>query len=324
LRVGDIQPHQPLALRPWVAPASAAAERPRLALATTCGQGHWPDLGDLVDAARDLGIDRLALGPACTPEQVEQVIARLGDDARLCSLHVACPHPVDDAGGLAALPSLADPDPLLGEVIVRWAEETIRLASYWGVPTVVLDLDEPTQVRPAPRDDVAHPASARGERLIAARSRLDDLALLCEEAGVRLALRTPRSRTALPQLSELVELLSAANPGQLGYWHDTGRAQLLEFDDGQPAIDWLTATAGWLAGYYLHDATVRDSQVTDAHQGRPEPIAYLVPGQGTVDFTAALSWATPETPLVVTLAGDVLAADLASSLDYLTQRLPSP
>lgn len=327
--MADVQPHQPLRSRPWAAPPEVTEPvGPRLALSTRWGIGRLADLGELVDDARRLGIRRLALGPGCTADHVEQVIARLGDDVRLCSLTNVCPWPLDDDGEPASLPSLAEPDPIAREIIVRWTEETIRLASYWGVPLVVVNFTslasdtvqatDLTTLAHASRNPVAA-ATARtrlltyrrtvaGPAFDAAMSSLDDLLPLCEEAGVRLGLATPASLLAPLSFEELFEVLARFPDAPVGYWHDTGQAQRLESAGLHPAQDWLTTFADRLVGLSLHDE--RDG--TD----------HLPPGTGLVDFAAALAHASAATPCMVDVAPTQTEAAVAQGLAHLRARLP--
>jgi sugar phosphate isomerase/epimerase len=329
--VADVQPHQPLRSRPWSPPSPAAEPAgPRLALSTTWGVGRLADLGDLVDDARRLGVDQLALGPGCTADHVEQIIAHLGNDVRLCSLTNVCPWPLDDADRPATLPSLAEPDPIAREIIVRWTEETIRLASHWGVPVVVLSLDPLTGATDHAADlalllpgaaDPAVAATVRS-RLLAHRHAiadaafealvrsLDDLLPLCEEAGVHLGVTTPASLFAPPSLEEMFELLARFTGAPLGYWHDTGHAERLRLAGLRPAQDWLTTFAARLVGFTLHD-------VVDGDDLQP-------PGTGQIDFGAVLAGATAATPCVVAVGPQATLDAVAQSLAFLQARLPQP
>jgi sugar phosphate isomerase/epimerase len=322
--VGDVQPHQPLTLHPRARRASPPPAGPSLALSTMWGIGRLDDLGALVDEARRLGVRQLELNDQCTPRLVEQVIARLGDEVRLCSLHNVCPWPVDDDGRRLSLPSLAEPDPIAREVIVRWTEETIRLAAYWGIPAVVIHLGE----LPDGRDQEAalqalvlagqgetagagaarqrlieHRRAAVGPYLAAAARSLEELLPLCEEAGVRLGLETRADYLDLPTFEELGELLARFDSEYLGYWHDTGHAQRQQALGLRAARDWLAAYGRRLVGLHLHDCV----GLADHHR----------PGTGAVDFAAALAAAGAATPCVCEFSPRLSEAEVASGLDYL-------
>lgn len=322
--MGDVRPHQPLTLYPRLRREPPLPAGPPLALSTMWGIGRLDDLGELVDEARRLGVRQLELNDRCTPRLVEQVIARLGDEVRLCSLHNVCPWPVDDDGRQLSLPSLAEPDPIAREVIVRWTEETIRLAAHWGIPAVVVHLGELPNGRDqeaalqalvlAGQGDTAGAAAARqrliehrravvGPYLAAATRSLEELLPLCEEAGVRLGLETRADYLDLPTFEELGELLARFDSQHLGYWHDTGHAQRQQALGLRAASDWLAAYSQRLVGLHLHDCV----GLTD--HGRP--------GAGEVDFAAALAAAGPATPRVCEFSHRLSEAEVASGLDYL-------
>jgi sugar phosphate isomerase/epimerase len=295
-----------------------------LSLSTTWGTGRLADLGELVDEARALGIRRLELGRACTPRVVEQIIARLGDDVRLSSLHNVCPRPVDDHDEPVSLPSLAEPDPLAREVIVRWTEETIRLAAYWGVPAVVLHLGEIPIDRAVeaelharrraggaatPAGVVAlarlraHRQAVAGPYWAAARRSLEEILLLAEEAGVRLGLETRADLMDLPSFDELGRLLAEFPSDMLGYWHDTGHAQRQQALGAARAADWLAAYGRRLVGLHLHDCAGLDD--------------HLPPGTGEVDFAAVLAAAPPAALHVCEFRSTLTAAQVATGLAHL-------
>jgi sugar phosphate isomerase/epimerase len=325
--VVDSQPYAPLPARPRPAgpPEPATPRRaPRLALSTMWGIGRLTDLGELVDEIRRLGLARIELNFNCLPPMVEQIIGRLGDDVRITSLHNVCPWPVDDDGRAVALPSLAEPDPLAREIIVRWTEETIRLASYWGVPAVVLHLGEipfgreleaevhrlyragqhGTPTWQAALDALAaHREAVAGPYREAAWRSLDDLLLLAEEAGVRLGVETRADLIDLPNFAEMGQVLDRFDSEALGYWHDTGHAQRQATLVALAPSAWLDAFGDRLVGCHLHDCAGLDD--------------HLAPGTGAVDFAAVRAVVAPDTPCVGEFHNRLGEAEVAAGLTHL-------
>lgn len=208
------------------------------------------------------------------------------------ALHNFCPHPADHdalepSGDLFRLSSLDERERSLA---VAYTRRTIRHAAELGAGAVVLHLGsidgaEPATLRAAverwgPLSESTRRVLRRWMALRAWRARphLEAVARalepLAEEAaahGVRLGLETRVHLHELPDPDELA-LLLARFDGAVGYWHDTGHAEIRARYGLAGPHAWLDRFGHALVGVHLSDARGwRD---------------HLAPGRGTVDFGA--------------------------------------
>ena len=107
----------------------------------------------------------------------------------------------------------------------------------------------------------------------------------------------------MPVVEEAEELLDAFPSPMLGYWHDTGHAQRLDALGYYPHRRWLERLGDRLVGMHLHDCRgLRD---------------HLIPGRGTVDFAAVVSYLRADTVRSCEFDYDCEVADIREGLDYL-------
>jgi sugar phosphate isomerase/epimerase len=109
------------------------------------------------------------------------------------------------------------------------------------------------------------------ERMRALRRSLDELVPYAWARGVRLGLEN-RPICEVPSFDDVGQVLLWYPDDAVGYWHDTGHAQVQADLGITPHADWLRAYGHRLIGLHLHDAV--NLQV---HQA---------PGTGSVDWTS--------------------------------------
>ena len=73
-----------------------------------------------------------------------------------------------------------------------------------------------------------------------------------------------------PNFEDMGQVLTWFPDGTLGYWHDTGHAQVQEALGFTPQADWLRAYGHRLIGAHLHDEANLE--------------VHLAPGEGDVDW----------------------------------------
>ena len=112
-------------------------------------------------------------------------------------------------------------------------------------------------------------AHRRRERMNALRRSLDEMIPCAKARGVRLGLEN-RPICEVPNWEDMGQVLSWCPPDTVGYWHDTGHAQVQENLGITPHADWLRAYGRRLVGLHLHDAV--GCQV------------HCAPGAGSVDW----------------------------------------
>lgn len=278
---------------------------------STVWAAHGPHgLDGVVDRARAVGATGVELEYRLRERDFHPLVERLrAATLEIRSLHNYCPHPADfdhlePSADLFRLSSLDERERSLA---VAYTRRTIRRAAELGARAVVLHLgavdgEQPTTLRAAverwgPRSEEARRVLRRWMALRAWRARPHlevlrrALGPLAEEAarhGVRLGLETRVHLHEIPDPTELSELLERFG-GPVGYWHDTGHAEIRSRYGLPGQRGWLDRFGHALVGLHLSDARGwRD---------------HLAPGRGTVDF-AAVADRLPRGPLVATLEID--------------------
>lgn len=261
------------------------------ALSTMWTQLRHQDLGAFLSDAAALGFPAVELGHVVTPRMLQAMPTSPPPPVRV--LHHPCPNP----GGI---PELSDPDESRRAVALAAAEQTIEWAARLGARAVVLHLglvgvdrrwENALRARwlqgeaetPAFELLSGFVAGLRAGQapphLDAARRSLDHLVIAARHHGVRLGLENGEWVMAIPTLHEAEQILADSDPAVVGLWCDTGHATILE-RLGVDSLDaWLALAGPRLVGLHYHDvAGLRD---------------HLLPGRGTIDWTAVASRVTP-------------------------------
>jgi sugar phosphate isomerase/epimerase len=114
----------------------------------------------------------------------------------------------------------------------------------------------------------------------AALRSLAELAECAGRSGVRLGLENRRHPFEIPSPLELELLLQEHDRSTVGFWYDTGHAQVLANLGFHGPSDWLGPHAQRIVGVHFHDCVgLRD---------------HLLPGAGEIDFDDLGQWLPPE------------------------------
>lgn len=116
---------------------------------------------------------------------------------------------------------------------------------------------------------VTERAHQHREHMDALHRSLDELVAYASAHNIRLGLEN-RPAHEITNYAEMGEILSWYPADVIGYWHDTGHAQVQANLGFVPHADWLRAYASRVIGMHLHDAI----GVTNHH----------APGNGNVDW----------------------------------------
>jgi sugar phosphate isomerase/epimerase len=261
---------------------------------------------------------------------VPGILKALGEGIiKVSSTHNFCPLP---AGMVHPAPNLFEPSAPAGrgheqEQWLRHSRRTLDFAAQVRARAVVMHLgsvqffwlNPARQLRKFVRrhPTVAWPAEPRYQQRLARaveklrRRRpafwkqtlrsLEEILPYAVERGVRLGLENRERLEELPADEDFPGLLkSFVQPGQVGYWHDTGHAELKERMGVITQRRLLEENAAQLIGFHLHDVdeTGRDHQ----------PI-----GKGRVDFKMIRRFCQPHHLLVLELSPRVSLADVRES-----------
>jgi len=218
---------------------------------------------------------------------------------------------------------LSSPDEEGRKVAIKLAKETIDLAGEFRAEAVVLHLMEGDRalgeiLRDLHETKGPHSAEFRAAKghLMVSRARnqekvfplvvesLRELSVHANQRGVKLGLENRPNHYHIPSYEEVGVSLDMFEEGSVGYWHDTGHAQVQENLGFVKGEEWLRAFGSRLVGLHLDDTF----GVRDRH---------LAPGAGEVDFGKVLSHLPEDAILVCEVGSSASLRELEVGLDYL-------
>jgi len=265
----------------------------KFALSTRWNAQRHANGEDLVDEILDMGFDALELGYNLRRDLVPGIHNKLNDHAVVVnSVHNYCPVPLSAPRGHPELWTLADHDQRIRRNAVEHTRRTIEFAAEVDAKIVVMHSGNVKMQRFTER--LVHlyendgPYSAAYEKLKMKmqikRERkvkkqlgylyrgLELLLPALEATGVCLAIENLPTWESIPTEVELEQLLKTFNHPLLGYWHDTGHAQVRENLGLINHERWLERLQPWLKGMHVHDVA-------------PPACDHLMPPRGKLDFT---------------------------------------
>ncbi len=260
-------------LRPMASQAGAEQALPRrpVSLSTMWAVGRFERMVDFVRAAHRLGFAAIELNHQVTPAMLAEFIDLYqGGEVRISSVHDPCPRP----DGLTGAPQLSSPDGQQRRQAVDLARRTLDLAARLGATAVIVhagrvDIDltlerrlralfparheRPAPYRAALREMEAARAARRQPYYDAALRSLLAIQDHARALGLRVALENRYHYYEIPLADELARLLDSLDGAVVGYWHDTGHAQVQANVGYGRQEDWLARFGARLVGIHLHD-----------------------------------------------------------------------
>lgn len=132
---------------------------------------------------------------------------------------------------------------------------------------------------------------------------------LAQERGLKLCLENREGLEEMPLDANYPDFLAGLpQPEQVGYWHDTGHAQIKHQFGLLDHRTHLSSMADRLAGFHLHDVS---------ESGRD----HQVPGTGTIDFKMVAEFVRPHHTLVLELSPRLTSEQVLASRDYIASVL---
>lgn len=279
----------------------------------------------MLEEIRGLGFSRVELSHGIGAPLVEGILRALADGVvAVGSVHNFCPLPASATG---AAPNLFQPSARARDERRAWLRHslhTLDFARRVGAGHVVMHSGSvgfrlaspaPTLALGLGAGEARRARALRRLRKAAAATlpRVEDAyrALLPAAAALQLVLGLENREGVLelPLDAELPGLLARLDDPGLGYWHDTGHAEIKHRLGLLDPAAHLESLAGRLVGFHLHD--VDDS-------GRD----HRAVGTGTVDFGLVARFVRPEHALVLEpsprLSADEVRASRGRLLDVLS------
>lgn len=259
---------------------------------------------------RDLGFDYAELGHGTRISLVPGILDAVdAGEIKISSLHNFCPLPMGVTVAAPNLYQFSAERPRERELALRYTLKTLDLAARLNAPAVVLHLGS-IDMRPFTDkllDLAAHGGrdtpkyqklcaelderrEARKEPFIErTKSLLKQLLPEAESRGIKLGAENRQALEELPIESDFPFLFRELSSPNLGYWHDTGHAQIKE-NLGFIRHHMLAETLrDNLCGWHIHDVLF---------PGRD----HCPPGAGTIDFAALRPLLKPQQPKVFELS----------------------
>lgn len=296
---------------------------PEVQLSTMWAQKRARHIRDFFALGEAAGFSAFELGHHVRPHMLDG--AEPGR-WRVPSVHAPCPNPATlrDLSAEGILPSSLDEEK-------RWEAvaqilRTVDLAVEWGAGVVVVHLgrvDVDPQIENRLREiyrqgqENSPEYRALWERLVERRANLrepnfqatikslQEIVDYASARGIAIGLENRFYYQEIPDYEEMGILLNQYPSSQVGYWHDTGHAEVLENLDFTPHRAWLEAYAQRMVGIHFHDVMgVKDHRVA---------------GEGEIDFSAIARYLPREALRVCEFGHDYTSEEIARGREHLRQ-----
>jgi sugar phosphate isomerase/epimerase len=243
---------------------------------------------------------------------------------RISSLHNFCPLPIGYSHAAPNIYKFTSLDSRERENAVRHTLRTIEVAERVKASLVVLHygsvrMDDYTD-RLADLLELGEKDSPKYEKLCAelrqtlerrkaphieaAREPMDRIARAAEASGIKLGVENREALEELPIDNEIEALLEQVNRPIVGYWHDTGHAQIKDNLGFINHVGHLEGLASRLHGFHIHDV-------------RFPAMDHCPPGTGMIDFAALRHCVAPDHIRVLELNPAVPAPEVLRGLQYI-------
>lgn len=247
---------------------------------------------ELLSRIRDIGFDAIELDCHLPDAMLEEMRPKLGNDDQVVSIHNFCPIPrilpKEMAGGDAFLLSSTDKEER-GRA-VEYANKTIELGDSIECRVIVchfghVDITDPTdrlidlynkgEKESSDYELLLEEAGNKREfhyqrNLDAVFFSLEKLIRRAEALNVFIGIENRREFRQIPNVDEMGIILSEFGGANIGYWHNTGYAQIQGDLDIADHEDLLKKYSERMIGIHLNDSK--------------NGTIHLPPGEGDVDF----------------------------------------
>jgi sugar phosphate isomerase/epimerase len=239
-------------------------------------------------------------------------------------VHNYCPRPTDACGNRIPDPSILAADDAERNHAIALTKATMELCRRVGGTAVVVHagdlivapeaenrlnalyvdrLHEEDEFATLRAEIVAKRAAIAAPALEWLLVSLAELVPYAEATGIRLGIESRPEYRNIPSIDDLGVIFGRFSSPMLGYWHDTGHAQIQANLGYVPHEEWLKRYGHRLVAMHLHDCNgLRD---------------HIIPGRGRVDWRMVVSYLRPDTVRVAELDHYFEIADIREGLDFL-------
>lgn len=306
----------------------------RLSLSTCWCSARHTDGYEMVEEIVGLGFKRIELSHGVRISLVPGILQAVAEGlVEISSVHNFCPLPrsVQHAAPNLYQPSAVDSREL--NLWRRYTEQTLDFAVSVGARHVVMHSGSTWYFFGSPEGKFEHWIDRSGLKAVdfldsaqfkkrcdramkrvrkASKSAMQRIHAsynavipLAKERGICLCLENREGLEEMPLDAEYADFIQELpEPEHVGYWHDSGHAQIKHQFGLLDHREHLAAMADRLVGFHLHDVT---------ESGRD----HQVPGTGTIDFQMLAEFVRPEHVLVLELSPRLTAEQVLASREFI-------
>jgi sugar phosphate isomerase/epimerase len=274
---------------------------------------------------RELGFEWVELGHGTRISLVPGILEAVeAGEMNISSLHNFCPLPMGVTNAAPNIYRFSSPLPRERELALKHTLKTIEFAQRLKAQAVVLHLGsiemkdytdkllEKVQrgERDTPKYDklcseFVEAREAKKEAFVERTNEiLRKIAPEAESRGIRLGAESRQGLTELPLEADFRFLFRDVASAALGYWHDTGHAQIKENLGFIRHAMHLESLCDRLIGFHIHDVQF---------PGRD----HCEPGTGTIDFAALKPFVKPEHLKIFELGPSLKAEEILRGVKHL-------
>lgn len=245
-----------------------------IALSTMYAQQKRFDNGaDFARYAADAGYDAIEVSHSTPPEKLREVL----DSGILpvTSIHQPAPHVEVDGGKSNADLNLASTRKSEHARALRHALRSVEWAAEAGASALVVHLGEvegsfsgttaelyrlfrqhgirDSRAAEARAEMEQRRAEAAPANLEAARESLEQLVEAARPHGIVIGIENRLEYHQIPLPAESIALMDGFAPSEVGHWHDTGHAEVLDRLGFLPHRAWFGELGDRLVGAHVHD-----------------------------------------------------------------------
>lgn len=274
---------------------------------------------------RELGFEWTELSHGIRISLVPGILEAVNaGEMKISSLHNFCPLPMGVSHAAPNIFKFTSSDHRERENAYKHSIKTIELAAKVKARVVVLHmgriempkftdplldlvekgLDKSEQYARARETVFKERKKGRDEAMARANEMLKRLAEKAEACGVRLGVENREAVEEIPLEADFPKMLEEADRPGVGYWHDTGHAQIKENLGLLNHAMHLKTMAHRLVGFHVHDVQFPGHDHSE-------------PGTGTINFAALKPMVKPEHVKVFELHPSLKPEEVQRGAEYI-------
>jgi len=292
---------------------------------STCWNSHrHRDGRELLREIRDLGFEYAELSHGTRISLLPGILEAVdAGEIRISSLHNFCPLPIGVNYAAPNLYVFSDPRPRDRELAEKHTRKTIEFATRVKAKAIVLHLGciemkhytrrletllergergQPRYVRLC-QEVCARRDTLKGPHLQRVNELLKKLLPEAEARGLTFGIENREALEEIPLDADFPALLKEFSSPAIGYWHDTGHAQIKENLGFLHHRYHLETLRDRLVGFHIHDVKFPGQD-------------HCAPGTGVIDFAALKPLVRPEHIKVFELSPSLTAEEVTAGVAH--------